>query len=243
MTPSETVGVDHAQRIFPAVESRDLQDEGSPAIDAEVLDRAAADLERNLHVPRAERIDGRRNELEETDSQVAGNELFHREDGPVVLLDERLEERPDLRIGRRAVDVAPPHPPLVMTTAETAHRSRLGIVDEVDVVLTRQRVCAGPRVFEVAGRPVGPQAESRALKGVVKRLGDGEKLVIGPNHLPVDRQPEGLEQRNLTRQDLRDPAARRRGVDVTDAYALKRAGELLQLGDQLVVYEGTVGRE
>ena len=98
-------------------------------------------------------------------------------------------------------------------------------------------------VLEVAGRPVGPQPESRALKGVVKGLGDSEKLVIGPDHLPVDRQPEGLEQRNLTRQDLRDPAARRRGVDVTDPYALKLAGELLQLGDQLVVCKGTVGRE
>ena len=81
----EPVRLDHAERVLPGVEARDLRDERRVEPDADPVEHLARGHARERQVLRAERVDRRRDDGHVLDRQVGRDEVREREDGRVVV--------------------------------------------------------------------------------------------------------------------------------------------------------------
>ena len=177
-----------------------------------------------------------------------GHVVAHVEQRLRVVLDVGQQLRDRLRVGRREVDVAAPHPALGLLGHEPVQRRRLRVVDQADVPAAGQ--LAGVHlVVAPPGRPLLlVEVLGSALERVVHQLGRVEELLAPVDHLPLAVQAHVAHQRHERVEDLRDAAAERGRRDVHDPLALQRLGQLADFGDQLpaadvrVVGERLVGR-
>ena len=194
-----------------------------PEIDPLIGHGSTADLVVDGHVLRAQRIDGGRDDRQTWHAEARRNELPGREHHRVVLLDEWLQEPPDLRVRARGVDVRAPDPTLAGAAPEVAERRRLRVVDDVDVVVVAEDVGRLLVLSEVELLDRRREVEWASLQRVVEALGDAEEFLLAANDPPVHMQAEVLEQRHLAPEKLGDATAGGRGVDVADADPTERA--------------------
>jgi hypothetical protein len=71
------------------------------------------------------------------------------------------------------------------------------------------------------------------LEPVVDRLGDAKERLIAADELPVGREPEIVEERDLGAEDLGDTATERRRAHVHHAATPERHCELAEERDHL----------
>ena len=135
----QAVGLDHAERILPLVEPRDLGDQGPLRVDADPLQDPGGEARTELQVLRALGVDRGRDDLGAPDREVGRDEPTEREHRRVVANDERLEEAPDGRVGLGGVDVAAPDPPAWSGAVQLEQGERLRIVDHDEVVVLVER--------------------------------------------------------------------------------------------------------
>ena len=186
-------------------------------------------------VLRGERVDRGRDHREPALVHPPRREPAPREDEPVGLLDVRPDELPrPLRPLVRVVeaDVAAPHDGAAVLEQRRDEPCRLRVVDDHDVVGPYRvadpgevrRECAlvgpalgGPELASVAGPAVEP---------VVDPLRDREELGVALDHEPLRLEPGPAHVPEQGLQHLRDPAARRRRVDVDDAPTCEELAQL-----------------
>ena len=228
----QPVRVDHAHRVLPRVEARDLAHHRPRRVDAELLADELGVLERERHVLRRERVDRRRHDV-----HAAVHPCRH-------VAARRGRARPGTRctygsrrsivagFGRRDVDVAAPDPAGRLLGHEREQRGGLRVVHDADVPAARELA----RVHLVVLRPGRPlllgEVLRVALQRVVHQLGRVEELLAAVDHLPLDLEPDVAHQRDERVEDLRDAAAERGRGEVHDAPALQRLGELAHLLDE-----------
>ena len=106
------------------------------------------------------------------------------------------------------------------------HRGRLRIVHHhvVPVAFELQGVVEYP--LEVHPLHLVVPLHLGALERVVDLLRDAEELVAAVDHLPLGVDPEILEQRDVCREELGDPAAVRGRVHVEHSLTAKWRGQL-----------------
>ena len=218
------VGVDHAHRVLPGVEARDLGDQRPVDVDPELVADEGGVVGREGHVLRRERVDRRR---DDADAVVAVDSLRHVgghvPDGRVVLLDQRLQAGDRRRVGLGEVDVAAPDPVAALLLGAAAQADRLRVVDDDRVPLALQALGVD-RVDLVEDRPLlVAQRLLGALQRVVEELGRVEELLLAEDHVPVGVEADVAHQRHDRVEDLRDAAAEGGGADVQDALALRAA--------------------
>ncbi len=243
----QPVGVDHAERVLPRVEARDLADHRARRVDPELLADELRVLERQRHVLRRQRVDRRRHDVHAA-VHAGRHVVAHVEQRRRVALDVRQQPLHRLRVRRRDVDVAAPDPAARLLRHERVDRGRLRVVDDAEVPAARELA----RVHLVVLRPGRPlllgEVLRVALEGVVHDLRGVEELLAPVDHLPLDLEPDVAHQRHERVEDLRDAAAERRGAQVDDAPALQRLGQLADLlheraaDDVGVVGEGLRGQ-
>ncbi len=228
----EAVGVDHAERVLPGVEARDLADQRPVDVDPELPAHERAVLGRERHVLRRQRVDRRRHHVDVAVHPLR-HVLAHVEQRLRVLLDVGQQLADRVRVGRRQVDVAAPHPALGLLGHQLAQRRRLRVVHQAHVPAAGQ-LARVDLVVAAPGRPLLlVEILGRALQRVVHQLGRVEELFAAVDHLPLAVQADVAHQRHERVQDLRDAAAERGRRDVHHALALQRLGQLADLGDQL----------
>ena len=164
-------------------------------------------------------------------------------DGRVVAVDGRQQVvvEPLVRGGR--VDVAAPDPPRGAVLAhrdEVADGQRLRVVDDDEVVGTRELGRVGAADVLVEGTRRRREVDRVPLQAVVEALGDVVELGGRREDLPVRLQPDVADQRHQRVQDLGHAAAEGGGVDVQDLTALELLGELVDLGHQVLGDDASV---
>jgi hypothetical protein len=122
-------------------------------------------------------------------------------------------------------------------------------VDEHDVPLLgglRER-CGGLAVVLLVDRArLHGELVVRALEGVVEALGDVEERLRPEHHAPLGLETDIAHEGHQRVEDLRDPAAEARGVDVQHPRPVEAFGELHDLvvegpaDDAAVIGEGLV---
>ena len=129
------------------------------------------------------------------------------------------------------------------TPHELAHRGRLRVVDDDEVVLAVERERVVDHPLEVDALHRGVPLDIGALQRVVHRLGDAEELVAAVDDLPVDFEAGVSRERDVGREQLGDATAVGGRVDVQDPGSVQRRRELTDafngpgLDDRLVVVE------
>ena len=104
------IGIDHAQRILPGIEARDLRQQGSLDVDPELVDDVSGVLGRERHVFRRQRVDRGRPDVRGREPRRRGDVVVHVEDRRVVPSQGRQEEIEYVLVRRGQVDVASPDP-------------------------------------------------------------------------------------------------------------------------------------
>ena len=226
------VGVDHAERVLPRIEPRDLGEERALDVDAELVDDVRRVLGRQRHVLRHQRIDRRWPDDRHLQVRMR-HVLAHVEDRRVVALDRRQQHVEDLLVRGREVDVAAPDPPRAPLREGVDHRDGLRVVDDHVVVVRLRELARVLRVEAGEDRLVLlAQRALRALQAVVDRLRDLEELVLAVDDPPLDVESRIGHQRHEGVVDLGDAAAERRRRHMRDALALQRLGQPLDLVHQ-----------
>ncbi|MCA1687641.1 MAG: hypothetical protein LC714_03370 [Actinobacteria bacterium] len=82
-----------------------------------------------------------------------------------------------------------------------------------------------------------------ALQGVVEALGDVEERLRPEHHAPLGLEADVAHERHQRVEDLRDPAAEARGVDVQDPDPSQALGELHDLVVEVSTDDAAVIRE
>ena len=150
-----------------------------------------------------------------------------------IVLDVRQQPRDRLRVRRREVDVAAPHPAPRLLRHQLVQRRRLRVVHQAHVPVARELA----RVHLVVAPPGLPlllvEILRRALQRVVHQLRRVEEFLAPVDHLPLALQAHVAHQRHQRVEDLRDAAPERRRRDVRHPAALQRLRELTDLVDQI----------
>ena len=227
----DAVGVDHAERILPWVEPRDLGQKRPLDVDAELVDDVGGVLGGERHVLWHQRIDRGRPDHDLLQAACGRRVGAHVEDRRVVLANRRQQHVEDILVRGREVDVAAPDPFRPPCGERVDHRNGLRVVDDHEVV--RVRVEDG-RVLGVVPREdlavVRRQPAGVALQAVVDRLRDVVELVGAADHPPLDVEARIGHQRHERVVDLGDAAAecgRRHVHDALSAQRLRKARDLV----------------
>jgi hypothetical protein len=141
-----------------------------------------------------------------------------------------------VRIGN--VDMAAPDPFVFPFLVD--QRDRLGVVHEHDVPGTVHILDVPPAGLPEDVKIVLRDGFRPAVQGVMEFLGHLEELVPAFDDPPVRGHPQFLEQRDHPVEDLGDPAADRRGVDVPHKLPLQLAGEQAQVVDRGIADDGDI---
>ena len=238
----EPVRVDHAERVLPRVEPRDLREQRPRDVDPELVDDVRGVLGRQRHVLRRERVDRRRPD-ERALGQFGRHVVASVEDRRRVAPDRREQELEHLPVRRREVDVAAPDPVRARRREPVDHRARLRVVDDHEVVLVDELLRVQLVVAPVDRLSLVVQALRVALERVVNRLRDVEELVRAADDQPVRLEARALHQRHERVVDLRDAATERCRRNVGDPLAGQRLGQPADLVHQPTRGDGRVVRE
>ncbi len=214
---NEMVRLDHSHGILETVESRYLNEERFPGIQAESPSHRIQFVLIQFHVLFTQRIDARRNDKLGMRQQL--REGIHGEYARVVLFNVGTKRLPDGTRRTADIDVRSPYPLPFPVSAHPQKRSRLGIVDDNDVCFFQ----FGPQLYRVRlihlliNLPVFSRDGDRiSLQAVVNGLGHGEKLRGPLNHPPLGVDFEIPHERNHPGQDLSHASAFGGGVDMND---------------------------
>ena len=222
----EPVRVDHAERVLPRIEARDLCQQRSVDVDAELVDDVRRVLRRQRHVLRRQRVDRRRPDVALRKPLHLRHVLVHVEDRGVVPLDRGEQHVEHVPVRRREVDVPAPHPFCGAALEVVDHPHRLRVVHDHEVVVVRvellrvQGLVGDEDPFLLLGQPLRVP-----LQRVVDRLRDVEELVGAADDPPLCLESGALHQRDQRVVDLRDAAAERGRREVDDALPLERLRE------------------
>jgi hypothetical protein len=146
-----------------------------------------------------QRIDGRRDDVLGNAEPAA--EARQREDGGVVLIDVRAQERPRPALGARGVEVAAPHP-VARRTPVLDERGRLHVVDEHEVGVQRELLGVDAvHLHVVRQRLVGEHALG-AVQGGPQRGGGGVEPGVAAGDLPGGVDSEVGHHRDQRVEDL-----------------------------------------
>ena len=167
----DPVAVDHAERVLPRVEARDLAHERPRGVDAQLVADVGRFVGGERHVLGREWIDRGRDDVHVA-VHARGNERLQMKDALRVVLHLRQELLERSRVRRREIEVAAPDPPARLLRGEHVEGGGLGVVHEADVP-TRGKLA---RVHLVVAPPRVPlfaraQVRVRALERVVQELG------------------------------------------------------------------------
>ncbi len=158
-----------------------------------------------------QRIDGRRDDVP-GDAEPAA-EARQGEDGGVVLVDVRAQERPRPALGARGVEVAPPHP-AARGAPVLDQRGRLHVVDEHEVGVERELLGVDAVHLDVVlERLVGEHALG-AVEGGPERGAGGVEPGVAPGDLPGGVDAEVGHHRDERVEDLGGAAAEPAAADV-----------------------------
>ena len=202
-----TVGVDHAQRVLPGIEARDLRQQRPLDVDSELVDDVGRILGRKGHVLRRQRIDRGRPDVRRRQARRPRDVLVHVEDRRVVAAECRQQEVEHTLIGCREIDVAAPDPARRRRGEALDHESRLRIVDDHEVVLVLELLRVLLVVAAVDLLLVGRQPLWGALESVVDRLRRREELIGAADDPPFGVETGVAHQGHQRVEDLRDSAA------------------------------------
>ena len=156
-------------------------------------------------------IDRRRDDVAR-DAQPAA-EPRQREDGGVVLVDPRPQERPGPPLGARGVEVAAPHP-AAAGTAVLDQRGRLHVVHEHEVGVERQLLGVDAVHLDVVLEGLVGQHALGAVQGGPQRGGRRVEAGIAAGDLPAGVDPEVDHHRHQRVEDLGGAAAEAPAADV-----------------------------
>ena len=176
----QAVRVDHAERVLPRIEARDLREQRTLDVDAELVDDVCGVLRRERHVLRHQRVDRRR---PDHDRQQAGRRAARtRACGRSPRRNWRIDGSSTSKIcsvRRREVDVAAPDPLRAPVGKRVDHRNRLRVVDDHEVVVVLRELAPRSRALYRAKIACSSSvSEPRvALQSVVDRLRHVEELV------------------------------------------------------------------
>src|SRR3954454_15997167 len=107
------IGVDHADRVLPGIEPRDLADHRAVDVDAELVADEGGVIGGEGHVLGRERVDRRRDDPDaDVSVEALGHVLLEVPYGDVVLRDQREEPVDRLRVRLGEIDVEGPEPSL-----------------------------------------------------------------------------------------------------------------------------------
>ena len=239
----DPVGVDHAERVLPRVEARDLRQQRPLDVDSELVDDVGRVLGRERHVLRRQRVDRRRPDVGRRQVGRLRHVLLHVEDRRVVAAEPRQQEVEHLAVRLREVDVAAPDPVRGAVGEVLDHPGRLRVVDEHVVVLVGEllRVQGLEAAVDLLLRR--RQAGRVALERVVDRLRRGEELVRAGDDPPLGIEPRVAHQRHERVVDLRHAAPEGRRRDVHQPLAAQGLREAADLLHQPARDDGRVVRE
>src|SRR6266511_3875744 len=239
-------GLQHANRILPRVEAADLTDDRAIRVHAVLPRELHTEGHGQLEVLHRQRIDARWCVHHTVHLERSGHELGHGPYRCVVQLDERPEELPDHRVGRRQVDVTPPDPLRARARRrgsiadEVEERSGLWVVDDDEVVLALEEERVVEKTLEVLTLHLRRPVDVGALQCVVDLLRGGEELVAAVQHLPFRFETDATEQGHVRREELRDTTSVSGRVDVEHACSAHRRRERPNALHRLVADDGGV---
>ena len=235
------IGVDHAERVLPRIEPRDLRQQRAAGVHAELVDDVLRVLARERHVLRRERIDRGRPDERLGKAVNLRHVLAKVEDRGVVAADRRKQNIEDVRVGRREIDVPSPDPLRTAFGKVIDHCHRLRVVNDHEVVVVRRKETGVLLVVAVEDLDLSRRERTRiALKPVVDRLRDIEELFGTPDHPPFDLEPDVRHQRHKRVIDLGDTAAECRGREMHDAFSTQRLSQPVDVVDEAARHNRSV---
>ena len=218
----QPVGVHDAQRILGRGEGADLHEQRLVLWDRQHPQDIGHLAGRQLAVLLGERVDGGMDHV--LRHAEAPAEARQREDGGVVLVDERPEERPRAPLRPRGVEVAGPHPAAARRTV-LDERGRLHVVHEHEVGVERELLGVhAVHLDEVVERLVGEDA----LAAAQGRLQGGRRRIearVAAGDLPRGVDTEVGHHRYQGLEDLGGAGAEPPAGEVQEAPAAHPLGK------------------